>query len=192
MRPQRIFLKNSIYHLISRGNNRDLFVDDKDFVRFIFSLAKYSNKFSARIIAFALMPNHLHLLVKQDSDISLSKFMQILTTAYANYFNLRHRRNGHLFEARFKHVEVTTDEYLVHLSRYIHLNPSSAGLVSKPEKYNWSSYKHYLGKENLEFVDERLILSYFSKKDPIKDYQEFIDLRIDYQKDISLQKLALE
>lgn len=192
MRPPRIFLKNSIYHLISRGNNQNLFLDDKDFLRFTFNLSKYSDKFIVRVLAFALMPNHIHLLVRQDSDFTLSKFMQTLTTAHANYFNLRHKRTGHLFEARFKHVEVTTDEFLVHVSRYIHLNPSSAGLVRNPEDYVWTSYQHYLGKVDLGFVDERLILAYFSKIDPVKDYKEFVEARVDYQREISLQKMFLE
>ncbi len=90
--------------------------------------------------------------------------MQTLTTAYANYFNLRYHRTGHLFEARFKHVDVTTDEYLVHLSRYIHLNPSSAGLVKKPEEYPWTSYRHYLGIEEMSFVDERLTCLFLEKR----------------------------
>ena len=118
--------------------------------------------------------------------------MQTLSTAYANYFNIRNKRHGHLFETRFKSIEVLTDEYLVHVSRYIHLNPSSAQLVTKPEDYKWSSYNHYLGQVNTDFVDERIVVSYFAKANPTADYRKFVESRIDYQRKISFQKLFLE
>ncbi len=192
VRNNRNFQINSVHHLITKGNNQDIFLDDRDFNRYIFSLRKFSKRLSVRILAFCLMPNHVHILARQDSEISLSKFMQTLSTAYANYFNTRYKRQGHLFEARFKNIEVTTDEYLIHLSRYIHLNPSSSQIVQSPQHYKWGSYKHYLGNGSLDFIDERIILAYFSKDNPRRDYQEFVESRIEYQKDISLQKLLLE
>ncbi|OGY29575.1 MAG: hypothetical protein A3F35_02755 [Candidatus Woykebacteria bacterium RIFCSPHIGHO2_12_FULL_45_10] len=192
MRPPRNFVQGDYYHLICRGNNQNIFLGNKDYIRFLENLDNYSGKFSIKIFSFALMPNHVHLLVRQDSEIPISKFMQVLTTAHANYFNLKHRRTGHLFESRFKHIGVETDEYLVHLSRYIHLNPSSANIVTKPESYPWSSYRTFLKLEALNFVDRDTVLGYFSSKNPIRDYQEFVESRINYQKDISYQKLLLE
>lgn len=118
--------------------------------------------------------------------------MQSAITSYAAYFNLKHKRAGHLFQGRFKHIQIVTDEHLVHVSRYIHLNPTSAGIVKKPEDYPWSSYRHYLGQEKLNFINEKPILGYFAKKNPVKEYQEFVDAQIDYQRDLSLQKLFLE
>ena len=138
------------------------------------------------------MPNHIHLLVHQESETPISKFMQTLNTAYSMYFNLKHRHIGHLFQGKFKYVLVETDEYLVHLSRYIHLNPASAGIVKKPEDYQWSSYNHYLNIDKLEFIEEKPILSYFSSKNLLDDYKDFVESRIDYQREISLQKLFLE
>jgi len=192
MRKTRIFLTDVYYHLICRGNNQDIFLIKRDFQKYIAGLEKYSQKFQVEIVAFSLMPNHVHLLVRQKSETPLSKFMQVLSTSYATYFNFKHKRKGHLFENRFKHIEVGTDEYLIHLSRYIHLNASSARLVKMPEEYLWSSYRYYLGLDNLNFVEKRLVLGYFSKKNPTKDYKEFVDSRIDYQKEISIQKLLLE
>jgi REP element-mobilizing transposase RayT len=192
MRQSRYFQKDSYYHLITRGNNQNLFIDKWDFIRFLKILEKYLSKFSIRLLCYVLMPNHIHLLVQQTSNQTLSNFMHSLTTSYVVYFNSKYKKKGHLFEGRYKHIEITTDEYLVHLSRYIHLNPSSAGLVKTPENYPWSSYRHYLGLEREKFVDERVVLGYFSSKNAVSDYKYFVESRIDYQKEISFQKLFLE
>jgi len=192
MREPRSFQENSFYHLISRGNSQDIFLFLRDYKKFLFNLGKYAKKFDLNIVAFALMPNHVHLLVKQESQHTISKFMQSLMTSYATYFNLKHNRTGHLLQGRFKHVLVETDEYLVHVSRYIHLNPSSAGIVRKPEDYPWSSYKHFLGLDKLTFIDKKPILAYFSRKNPVGDYQDFVNSQIDYQREISIQKLFAE
>lgn len=138
------------------------------------------------------MPNHIHLLIKIDEKLTISDFMQALNTAYAKYFNARHSVSGHLFEGPYKHALVETDEYFVHLSRYIHLNPTSSGLVKRPEDYEWSSYRHFLNIEKSNFVEKLPILNYFSSDNPTADYKEFIESRVDYQKEISLQKLFLE
>ena len=190
---QRDFSPNCLYHIITRGNNEQpIFLHKKDYIRYLHCLEKYARKFPLRILAFCLMSNHTHLILKEEADIVISEFMHDFNTAYTMYFNLRHSRSGHLLEGPFKHILIETDEYLVHLSRYIHLNPTSAGLVGKPQEYPWSSYRHYLGAEEFDFIDEEPILSYFSRKNPRKDYQEFVESRVDYQRELGLQKLFLE
>jgi len=189
----RDFSPNSFYHIISRGNNEQLiFLHKRDYTRYLSCLEKYSRKFLIKISAFCLMSNHTHLLLKEGADPFISEFMHDFNTAYTMYFNLKHSRSGHLFEGPFKHILIETDEYLTHLSRYIHLNPTSAGLARKPEDYPWSSYRHYLGLEDLDFIDDEPILSYFPRKNPRKGYQEFVESRIDYQRELALQKLFLE
>ena len=171
----RLFTRGYHYHLISRGNNKEnIFEFKRDYTRYTKLLEKCSNRYSIEILAFVLMPNHTHLLVKQESYTPISKFMQALNTAYSMYFNLRHSRIGHLFQGKFKYILVEDDDYLVHLSRYIHLNPTSANLVKKPEEYQWGSYRSYLGVEKEHFIHEKLILDQFSKKDPVGDYKEFV------------------
>lgn len=188
---QRDFFEDGVYHLITRGNNKqNIFLYKKDYLRYLHYLNKYSQKFSIKIFAYCLMPNHTHLLVRQ-SNTAISTFMQAINTAFAKYFNVRHSQVGHLFQGPFRHVPVDTDEYLLHLSRYIHLNPSSAGLVRKPEDYAWSSYRHYFGLEKIPFVDEKPILSYYSK-DKTNQYKKFVESRIDYQRELSIAKLFLE
>ena len=192
MRQLRFFQENTYYHIISRGNNQNVFLHIRDYKKFLSGLEKYSRKFQVDIIAYALMDNHIHLLIKQGPAKTISRFMQSLMTSYATYFNIKHRRIGHLFQGRFKHIQVETDEYLVHLSRYIHLNPSSAAMVKKPEDYMWSSYRHYLNLDKTPFVNEAPVLGYFSRKDSVEDYKNFVESRIDYQKEINIAKLFIE
>lgn len=191
MRAPRVFFKDSYFHLITRSN-QTIFTGKRDYLRYIENLSKYSKKFSVKILAFALMPNHVHLLVQQLTDSPLSKFVQVQNTAYVNYFNLRFKRYGSLFQSHFRALMIDSDEYLVHVSRYIHLNPSSAQLVLKPEDYFWSSYRIYLGLDDSDFVDKKTVLTYFSSKDQVQDYRDFVASRIDYQKEISLQKLLID
>ncbi len=100
------------------------------------------------IVAFCLMPTHLHLLLKQLKENGISIFMSNILNSYARYFNTKHDRKGPLWEGKFKNVLVKTDEQLLHLTRYIHLNPVTAYLVDKPEEWSASSYGEYLLKVN--------------------------------------------
>ena len=97
-----------------------------------------------RIVAYCLMPTHIHLFLQQLTENGISLYMGRLLNSYARYFNLRHKRKGPLWEGRFKNVHVKTDEQALHLSRYIHLNPTSAMLVHKPQEWEFSSYPEYL------------------------------------------------
>jgi len=193
MSKPRSFLAQSFYHIISRGNNKqNIFLTRRDNIRYLKCLEKYAEKFNIKIITYCLMPNHIHLLIKIGAKLAIPEFMQALNTAYTKYFNARHSTSGHLFEGPYKHVLIETDEYLVHLSRYIHLNPTSSGLVKIPENYEWSSYRHFLNLEKSSFIEDSLVLTYFSSENPIDDYRKFVESRVDYQKEISFQKFLLE
>ena len=193
MSKPRSFLAQSFYHIISRGNNRqNIFLTKRDNIRYLKCLEKYAEKFNISIITYCLMPNHVHLLIKIGALLTIPEFMQALNTAYTKYFNARHSASGHLFEGPYKHVLIETDEYLVHLSRYIHLNPTSSGLVKTPENYEWSSYRHFLNLEKSNFIEDSPVLTYFSSENPIDDYKEFVESRVDHQKEISFQKFLLE
>ena len=133
------------------------------------------------IIAYCLMPNHLHLVLKQLSDQGISIFMSKILNSYTRYFNILHKRKGPLWESRFKHILIEKDEQLLHLTRYIHLNPCSAKLVKKPEIWGYSSYLEYIkpGKSNLVTGYEGLL-----EINP-KTYQKFVNDRKDYQRQLS-------
>jgi len=144
-----------------------------------------------KILSFCFMPNHFHFLVQQTAPQGISVFFQSLQNSYARYFNTKYKRKGPLFEGRFKTVRVESEEQLLHLARYIELNPYSGLLVKRVEElksYPWSSLKEYL-KGTVGLCDKELILSYFQTK---REYEEFIFNHADYQRSLAqIKKLLL-
>jgi len=130
------------------------------------------------------MPNHFHFLLRQEKDKGITKFLANFSNSYTKYFNTRHKRVGPLLQGTFKSVWVETDEQLMHLSRYIHLNPLNSHIVKEDQidYYEWSSFPEYLKCNNQYIVDTDLILNHFKNKE---DYRSFIHDYIGYQKDIS-------
>jgi len=142
------------------------------------------------IINFCIMPTHFHFTLRQDKDDGIKKFIQKLTSSFAHYFAIKNRSSGHVFEGNFKAIRVENEEQLIHLSRYIHLNPVSSYLVENPEDYLYSSYRVYLGKEKSFIVDPSLVLSNFSS--PL-EYERFVLSQKDYQRKIEkIKHLLLE
>jgi len=133
------------------------------------------------IIAYCLMPTHLHLVLKQLKDNGISLFMKNLLNSYTRYFNIKLKRKGPLWEGRFKDVLVDTDEQLIHLTRYLHLNPVTAYLVDRPEDWRFSSYSEYLGENS----NEPDICKYDNLLDIRPDsYKEFTEDNISYQRSL--------
>jgi len=127
-----------------------------------------------QLLAYCLMSNHFHLLIRQKSATAIDSFMQSFSIRYAMYFNKKNKRVGPLFQGKYKAVSVTTDEQLLHLSRYIHLNPKKQCKRSDPLHCYYSSYKNYLGLANAEWVETKTILSYFSETNPQLTYSAFV------------------
>lgn len=124
---------------MSRGNARqDVFEDARDYAQFLLRLESAVERFDMRCLAYCLMPNHLHLLL-QAGDLPVSKPMQQVLSGYAQWFNRRYRRVGHVFQGRFKSLLVDTNDYLVAVFRYIARNPVQSGLVEAPCDWPWSS-----------------------------------------------------
>lgn len=145
-RQPRIDFPGGLYHVISRGiERRRLFVDDADRNRYLGLLEKSVARFGCRLYAYCLMDNHVHLAIEVGKR-PLSAIMRSINTAYAGYFNLRHRRSGYLFQGRYKAFLVDQEAYLLSLIRYIHENPVAAGLAPSAEGYRWSSHQSYLGR----------------------------------------------
>lgn len=168
--------EHSIYHIMVKGNNKqDIFLDEDDKVEYLKRVKRYKEKYKAKIYAYCLMSNHVHLLV-YDNGQDISKIMQSLNLSYVIYFNKKHDRSGHLFQDRFKSVMVKKDAYFVEVSKYIHLNPVKAYMAKTAEQYKWSSSSIYSGKyEKYEIIDNTRILAYFSA-----DYKESIKLYAEY------------
>ena len=182
-RPLRVEYPGAFYHVIARGNNREkLFKNNYDNEKFIEYLEKAVERFSIIIHTYCLMSNHYHLLV-ETPDANLSKAMQWVNVSYATYFNKKHRRHGHLFQGRFKAILIDADVYLKHLSRYIHLNPVRAKMVSSPSAYHWSSYGAFSGLQKVpQFIETNWLLSNFGKnrKEAQKNYRNFVE-KVDAQ-----------
>lgn len=168
-RPLRVEFEGAIYHVTVRGNARQrVFVDDRDRNQFLKRLGESVETYDIRLYLFCLMSNHFHLLL-ETPRANLARFMQSLQTAYAVYFNLRHDRAGHLTQGRYVARLVEEDEYLLRLTRYVHLNPVFVGnLKRRPSRerinylraYTWSSYRSYIGgAKPLEFVEYGPILA---------------------------------
>jgi REP element-mobilizing transposase RayT len=173
-RAWRIEYEGALYHVLSRGNDRrDVFVDDDDRSMFLKCLAEAGERFAIDVLAYVLMGNHYHILLRT-RRANLSKAMQWLGVSYTIRFNRRHSRSGHLFQGRFRSMLVQNDAYLLQLSYYIHRNPLRAGLVKRLADYRWSSYRPYAyGIQVPEWLNTEVILSQLANAgDGHKTYRE--------------------
>lgn len=151
--------KGGYYHIYNRGNNKqDIFLDDSDYIFYLQRLRQAKEKQKASIICYCLMPNHIHLLVKQNSEIPIYRLISSIHTSYSMYFNRKYGKVGHLFQGRFKQNGVDKDKYLLQLSSYIHLNPLMNGLVNKLKDYQWSSYPDYIGTRDGTLCQKKTVL----------------------------------
>ncbi len=199
-------VNNEYYHIINRSIAKfrvfsknqicERFIKTIDyyqtFPRFL-SLSKYlelkqvkstsiATKQLVEIVAYCLMPTHFHIILKQCVDNGISSYMSKVENSFTKYFNIVNKRKGTLWEDNFKRILVESDEQLLHLTRYIHLNPVSAGLVAKPEDWLYSSYREYLSRNN-----QGVRICNFSHVIDIKpkEYKKFTEERIDEQKLLS-------
>lgn len=180
-RKPRIHFTGAFYHVIARGNQKqDIFLNEVDFKTYLSYLSEYKTKYHFHLYAYALMKNHLHLLL-QVEEIPLSKIMQVVQFRYTRHFNKRYRKVGHLFQGRYKAILCDKDAYLLELVRYIHLNPVRAEVVDDPKKYPWSAHSIYLGKVKNDLIDQNVVLSQFSGNKLLarRAYMQFVLAELD-------------
>jgi REP element-mobilizing transposase RayT len=153
-----VFARNHYYHIYNRGVGQGrLFFNPGNYEYCLRLTKRYYRRYGVTVIAYCLMPNHYHFLLRQETDQPLSKFVNVLFNAYVQAVNRQQDRRGTLFEGRFRHVWVDREEYLVHLCRYIHLNPVKAKLVSHPEDWLYSNYLEWTGQRAGILKDETFI-----------------------------------
>lgn len=208
-----ILATGEIYHIFNRSIHGVPIFDDKRAINNFLETARFylsstpPVKFSvyrqckntyppdlskplAKIIAYCLMPNHFHFILLQNRDHGIRIYLQKLINSYSHYFNLKKEQKGPLFESPFKAVRVETEEQLLHLSRYIHLNPVTAYLSETPADYLYSSFSAYLGEKSFLPIETSMVLSCFSSA---KKYEEFILERKEYQRELDkIKHLLLE
>ena len=167
-RALRIEFEDALYHVCARGNARgEIFKSDADRARFLALLEQSLPRFGGEVLCFVLMDNHFHLIVRTHCP-NLSRWMQWLLVSYSVYFNRRHHRSGHLFQGRYKSFLVEGGEYLLALSRYIHLNRvrgvwigrgTPAERRTRLRAFKWSSYRGYAGlTKSFPFIEEMTVL----------------------------------
>lgn len=140
-RTARITMENAFYHIITRGNQKQLvFRDAADYEKYLSILTKYKKRYKFRLYCFCLMPNHVHLVIEVQNPLVLNKIMRGLNLSYTLYFNSRYEKVGHLWQDRFKSKIIEKDAYLLECMNYIEANPIRASLVSDLEGHAWSSY----------------------------------------------------
>lgn len=226
------FVTNSIYHLYNRGvEKRRIFLDREDHLRFIHDLFEFNDeepapnlyywraalksyevqprkisqrKLLVEIIAFCLISNHFHLLVRQARDNGIIRFMQKLGTGYAMYFNQKYERVGGLFQGRFKAALIKNQRHFLYLPHYIHLNPLDLAMprwrdgtipnVAKAIKflgsYRWSSYLDYIGEKNFpSVISKNLFQEFYGTPSEYKQaLREWLaDMRINEISDVALE-----
>jgi len=146
-----------------------------------------SSSFSEiRFIAYCLMPTHFHFAIQQKRMNSISHFMAKLQNSYTRYFNTKHKRKGPLWESQFQHVECETDEQILHLTRYIHLNPVTAYLVEKPEDWIASSYQEFINPNEEGICQIEPLIQISSP-----EYKKFVLARIHDQRMLAMIKKDL-
>ena len=216
MQRKQALATGHIYHVFNRSiANYTIFPSPRHYTRFTEMLHYYQldnlmykfSKASAKIpfaatiqelqqtkkrrvdiLAYCLMPNHFHLILKQNEENGISNFMQNLQNSYSHFFNIRHKRQGPLWAGKFKNVLCESDEQLLHLSRYIHLNPVTAQLVDHPENWEATSYYEYISPESAPIT-----ICNFSKYISIspQNYQSFVTDHIDEQRALAKIKKLL-
>lgn len=178
-RNKRINLPGVVYHVISRGiERRTIFLDKTDRNEFLRRLEGGLEKTVCQCIAWSLMPNHLHLLIRT-GERALSDLMRKLLTGYAIYFNRRHQRHGYLYQNRYKSILCQEEAYLLEMVRYIHLNPLRARIVSdlkSLDKYPWAGHSVLVGKikRDWQSVDDVLLRFSSKRRAAIAGYRKFI------------------
>ncbi|MBI5147561.1 MAG: transposase [Parcubacteria group bacterium] len=226
---------DKIYHIYNRGvDKRNVFLDNDDYLRFIHDLFEFNDvapalnlayylgknqskevglpnikrpprKLLVELLIFCLMPNHIHLLMRQKREGGITEFMRKIGTGYTNYFNQKYNRSGVLFQGKYKLVRLASEPHFIHLPYYIHLNPLGLKFpgwrdeeiknykeaMKFLENYRWSSYLDYIGKKNFPSITQREFLNEFFggseqyKKDTIKWLKEMDNL--EEIKDLTLE-----
>lgn len=185
-RPWRIVYAGAKYHVTSRGNGRQkIFLSENDYLRFLKQLKHALNTDGVILYAYVLMPNHFHLFIETPLG-NIQKFMQRLNTAYSMYFRYKHNKPGHCLQGRYKAKLVEGDDYIIRLTRYIHLNPIMTDYMRKKsneerlvalKEFRWSSYHGYINAKRAQTIIEYRWLNLMERKTAAgcrKTYQKYV------------------
>jgi REP element-mobilizing transposase RayT len=170
-----MYIKGKYYHVYNRGCNKEpIFFTEDNYRYLIKKFKQYSHQYEIEIFAYCLMPNHYHLLVKQKSDVSISKFIQVVFNGYSQAINKQENRSGTIFQGKAKGIEVVSEKQIISLLCYIHNNPAKTGLVHQAEDWEFSDYQEWIGMRKRESKN-KLLSEYFYDKNSYRKF--FIDYK---------------
>ena len=166
------WLAGEHYHIYNRGAHRkSLFREEDNYFFVLKRIKRYCRQFNISMIAYCLMPNHYHFLVRQNGDKRAGLLAQMVFNSYSKAYNKKYQHSGTLFEGRFEAKHIDNDDYLLHLCRYIHVNPVKDGLVSSCADWPYSNYLEWVGLRQGKLVDRQFIAEMFPKAG---EYEEFV------------------
>jgi len=184
------FVAGHYYHIYNRGCNYEpIFSTHDNYIYLLQKVKRLLREIPLVIIAYCLMPNHYHSVIRQKGNTPISTFIQRLFLIYTQAYNKQQGRRGPLFEGRFKCIHIDSDEYVIHLCRYVHLNPVVAGLVSRPEDWPYSNYREWIGLRAGTLVDHDFVQTFFRTPE---EYVAFAESQIDPQLEQKLRLYYLE
>lgn len=176
-RTARVAPRDYVYHVLTRGNNRqNIFKDEEDFGKYIEILKKYKERYQYKLYHYVLMTNHVHLVMEATEEGGeLSQIMKGINLSYAQHYKNRYKHTGHFWQDRFKSILISKDEYLLACGSYVELNPVRARMVGDPKEYRWSSYRANAYGYKDALLDEHVIYSkLFQDQEVRKAYREFV------------------
>ena len=173
IRKRPHYIAGCYYHFWNRGAHRlSIFREEDNYLFVIKRLKEYCQKLDLSPIAYCFMPNHYHLLVRQDGEQGAGLLPQRIFNSYSKAFNRRYDHVGTLFEGRFKAFLIENDSHLLHLCRYIHANPAKDGLVERIEQWPYSNYLEWVGTRGGKLVDREFIGDHFGS---VREYELFVE-----------------
>lgn len=172
--PKRLpFVQGGYYHVYNRGAGRQaIFHEERNYVYALRLLKRVARECEVTVVAYCLLPNHYHWLLRQDGETPAGKVPARVFGSYTQAFNRAYERTGTLFEGPYKALAVETDAYFVNVCAYIHLNPVHHGLVASPEAWPYSNYLEWIEKRPGTLVDRNLVYAYFANP---RAYEEFTE-----------------
>jgi len=172
-------LDGNYYHIYNRGAHKQpIFFEDENYFHLVNLFIKYFSQYRITIAAYCLMPNHYHLILKQNETGSIGSFLKTTFNAYTQAVNTRFGLSGTLFQGQAKIKHIDTDSYCLQVIRYIHLNPVVAGLVTLPEEWEFSNYREWIGTRRGLLIDHELKTGYFKNGEQYNFFvNEYVETR---------------
>lgn len=181
-RTARIAPQEYVYHVLTRGNNKqNIFKEEDDYLKFIDILKKYKEKYQFKLYHYVLMTNHIHLVVETiEKGGELSEIMKGINLSYAQHFKNKYKYTGHFWQDRFKSILISKDEYLLACGSYVELNPVRARMVKDPREYRWSSYRANAYGKRDDLLDVHIIYDkLFHDQEVRREYRKFVQQMIE-------------